>query len=84
MLSMMTETIIFFRPTEFSIKLHAIKSGWSSVYIEGSQVIISKKNSLKIDFVLANSTDPDEMPHYHVGLSHYTMPPLFAKVGLLI
>ena len=34
-----------------------VKSGWSIVYIEGSQVIISKKNiiflSLKIDFVLA-------------------------------
>ena len=32
-----------FRPVEFSIKLHTIKSGWSIVYIEGSQVIISKK-----------------------------------------
>ena len=42
-------------------------------YIKGSQVIISAKNciSLKIDFVLANSADPDEMPHYaafHLGL----------------
>ena len=50
---------------EFSIKLHTIESEWSVVYIEGSQVIISKKNivflSLKIDFVLANSADPDEM-----------------------
>ena len=27
---------------EFSINLHTIKSGWSIVYIEGSQVIISK------------------------------------------
>ena len=44
------------------------------MYIEGSQVIISKKIvflSLKIDFVLVNSADPDEMPHYvafHLGL----------------
>ena len=30
-------------------------------YILRWQVIISKK-SLKIDFVLANSTEPDEMP----------------------
>ena len=45
------------------------------MYIEGSQVIISKKkycsNSQKIDFVLVNSANPDEMPHYvafHLGL----------------
>ena len=43
-----------------------MKSGWSIIYIQGSQVIISPKQyflSLKIDFVLANSADPDEMPH---------------------
>ena len=42
-------------------------SGWSIVYIEGSQVTIKKKIvflSLKIGFVLANSADPDEMLHY--------------------
>ena len=73
---------------EFSIKLHTIKSGWSSVDIEGSSYTYNspppppppKKNtpkskkkpttknngflSLKIDFVLANSADPDEMLHY--------------------
>ena len=53
-----------------SIKLHTIKSVWSIVYFEGPQVIISKKNivfhPLKIDFVLANSTGPDEMLHYAV------------------
>ena len=42
-----------------------VKSGWSIVYIEGIQVIILKRNivfiSLKIDFVLASSADPDEM-----------------------
>ena len=43
-------------------------------FIEGSQDIISKKIaflSLKINFVSANSTDPDEMPRYalfHLGL----------------
>ena len=41
------------------------------VYIEGLQVIISKFLSWKIHFVLANSTNPDEMPGYeafHLGL----------------
>ena len=44
-----------------------VKSGWSIVYIEGFQVIISKNImflSLKIDFVIANSADPNEMPPY--------------------
>ena len=52
---------------KFSIKLHAIKSGWSIVYIEGSQVMVSQNIvflSLNIDFVLANSADSDEMPHF--------------------
>ena len=40
---------------------------WSILYIEGLQVIIFKKNiiiifrSLEINFVFANSADPDEM-----------------------
>ena len=49
---------------EFPIKLHAIKSGWSIVCIEGSQFIISKEIlyffPLKIHFVIANSADPDK------------------------
>ena len=55
---------------EFSIKLHLIKSGWSILNIEGSQVMISDKIvfiSLKIDFVLASSADTDEsriMQHF--------------------
>ena len=58
-------------PIEFSIKLNTIKSGWSN--IEGLQIIISKNISLslKINFVLANGADPDEMPHcvaFHLGL----------------
>ena len=47
-----------------SIKLHTIKSEWSIVYIEGSQVLKNVFFSLKIDiFVLTNSTDPGQMLH---------------------
>ena len=61
------------RPMEFSIKFDTIKSGWFNVYFKWSQVTVSKTVflSLKIDFVLANSADPYEMPHYaafHRGL----------------
>ena len=52
---------------EFPIKFDTVKSGWSIVYTEGSQIIISKIIiflSLKIDFGLANNADPDEMMHY--------------------
>ena len=54
--------------------LQTRKSGWSIVYIKGSQVTFQNNNvflSLKISFVLANNADPDEMPHYaafHLGL----------------
>ena len=54
-----------------------INFGWSIIYTEGSQVIISQKNiafiSLKIVFVLANSVDLDEIPKYaefHLCLHH--------------
>ena len=43
---------------EFSIKFDKVQSGWSIVYSEGSQVIISKCIvflSLKIILILANS-----------------------------
>ena len=59
---------------EFPIKFDIPKPGWSIVYIQGSQVIISKNIiflSLKIGFVLANSAYSDEMPQYaafHMGL----------------
>ena len=59
---------------EFPIKFDTVKSGWSIVYIEGSQVLISKNIiflSLKISYVFPNSADPDEMQHYaafHLGL----------------
>ena len=57
-------------PTEFD----TVMSGWSIVYIEGSKVIIFRNIlflSLKIDFGLANSEDPDAMLHnvaFHQGL----------------
>ena len=58
-----------------SIKFGAInfQSGWTIVYIEGSQVIISKKILYFLSmfcFVLTNSAGPIEMP----------LSALFAKV----
>ena len=66
---------------EFSITFDTVKSGWSIVYIEGSQVIISINYciSLKIYFVIANCVDPDEMQHYvafHQGLHCFLKYPL--------
>ena len=61
------------RPSDFSTKFDIVKSGWSVVYIEGSHVVISKCIvflSLKTDFAVANSADPEEMPHhvaFHLG-----------------
>ena len=61
-------------PMEFSIKFDTVKSEWSIVYTEGSQVVILKKIvflSLKINFVLEKGVDPDEMQHnaaFHLGL----------------
>ena len=50
--------LTLFRPMEFSIKFGRVKSEWSVVYIEGSQVIISK---YCFTFFLANGADPEEM-----------------------
>ena len=59
-------------PMEFSTKFYTVISGWSILYIEGSQFIISKKNTvfltLKIDFVLANIVDHDDYAPFHLGL----------------
>ena len=67
---------------EFSIEFDTDKSGWSFVYIEGSQVLIKKNAffSLKIDFGLANNAEPDEMQHYaefHLGLQCLPKCPLW-------
>ena len=68
-------SLTLFVPMEFPIKFDKVKSGWSIVYIEGSQVIISKNIFYfflyKINFVLANSADTDEMLYnaaFHLGL----------------
>ena len=53
-------------PMGFPIKFANIQSGGSIVYVEGSRVVISKKIvllSLKINYVLENSADIDEMPY---------------------
>ena len=50
-----------------SFWIDAFNLEWSIVQVKGSPVLISKQNcnfSLKIISVLANSVDPDEMPHY--------------------
>ena len=74
---------------EYSIKLHTIKSEWSIVYIEGSQVTISKNSCISFSegrFCLANCADRDEMPLYvtfHLGL-HFTssLLPMYVFRGL--
>ena len=87
--------LTLFRPMEFSIQPHTIMSELSIVYIEGSWVIISKKIlyfflSLKINFILANSADPDERLHYaafHLGLHcllKYPFRGFWSKKGLII
>ena len=59
-----------------------IKSALPIVYIEWSQTIISRKIlSSKIDFVLSNSADSDEMPSYaafHLGL--HCLPKCLSRV----
>ena len=53
-------------PKDSSFWFYTIHLGWFIVYIEGSQVIIFKIYflSLKIDYVSANSADPNETPQY--------------------
>ena len=66
---------------EYQIKFDTVKSVWSLVYIEGSQVIISKTcyisfsgdqfHLIKQCRLLANSADPDVIPlnaALHLGL----------------
>ena len=36
------------RPMDFFIKFDTVKPGWSIVYIEGSQVVISKKYCISL------------------------------------
>ena len=59
---------------KFPIKINTVYSEWSILYVEGSQVILSKTYYIsfsEIDFVLISSADPIEMPQYallHLGL----------------
>ena len=53
---------------EYSVKLDTVKSGWSIIYIEGSQVIISERK--KMYFFLYSLRIDDEMSHnaaFHLG-----------------
>ena len=75
--------LTLFRRMEFPIMFDTIKSRWPIVYIDESQILISKINivflSLKIDFVLANGANPDEMPTYvafHLALHYLSKYPL--------
>ena len=50
-----------FRPMDVSIKFVTVKSGWSIIYIEGSQVIISKKYCIHLSedrFCLSKQCEP--------------------------
>ena len=40
---------------EISIKFDTVKSGWSTVYIEGLQVIIFKKKMNELRHVVSNN-----------------------------
>ena len=56
-------------PMGFPITLDTVK--WPIIYIEGSQVISSKKIIVFLSLNLANSAYPGEMSHYaafHLGL----------------
>ena len=75
---------------EFSIKLNTIKSEWSTAYSEEPTVIISKTIMFfffKIDFVIANSADPEEMPHqaeFHLvlnSLQNYLLRDIWSTKG---
>ena len=59
---------------DYPIHTDTIRMELSILYFKGLSVKISKNDaflSLKIVFILANSADPDEMPHkaaFHLGL----------------
>ena len=63
---------------DYTIHNDTIRMELSILYLKGLSVKISKNDaflSLKIVFILANSADPDEMPHkaaFHLGL-HYLL-----------
>ena len=62
--------LALFRSIDISIKFNTVMLGFSIVEIKGSQVTAFKNIycTQKIDFVLVNSADPDEMPHHAIFL----------------
>ena len=59
-----------FRSMEFSLKFDTFKSVWSIIYIERVVSSYNLQDNIvrRILSKLANNADPDEMPHYHLGL----------------
>ena len=59
---------------DFPIQINTIRMGLSIIYFKESEVKIQNNyelQSLRIVIILANSVDPDEMPHFaafHLGL----------------
>ena len=76
------DCLTLFRPIEFAIKLHTIKSECSILHIEGSQVIIPKTYCILFSedqFVVGNSADANEIPpnvEFHQGLHRSKKYPL--------
>ena len=81
----------------FPIQIVTIMMGLSIIYFKGSPVDFPKKcvfQSLDIAFIIANSTDPDEMqqlPNYPSGIPvykgfipHYQVMPLGQKYKKII
>ena len=66
MCSFKSSALCLYKQMTSSFWFDTINLGWFSVYIEGSHVIISKNAfiSLEVVFVLANSEDTDEIPHF--------------------
>ena len=59
---------------EFPIKLHTTKQRWPIIYMEMSQVMLSKTN---IIFCLCKQLDNDEKQHYaafHLGFTVAKIP----------
>ena len=76
-----------YRKVELPINFDIVKAGFSIVYNEESQVIISKIDflSLKIVFVLANSVNSGEMSvlWHFIGSLPFAKVPVLQKFNLL-
>ena len=68
--------LTIFRPIVISIKLQKISQLGSLNTLRGHRLWFPKYivfHSLKIDFVLANTAEPDEMPHNVVSICVFTV-----------